>query len=52
MTVPGALPVHVPDEKGVMEEASSLVFNDAPWTTQPDVRFVHAKLSHQVGPEI
>lgn len=31
-----------------MAEASSLVYNDAPWTAQQSMRFVHAKLSHQV----
>ena len=48
MKVPGGKPVYVPDDRGVMAEASSLVYNDAPWTAQPDLQFVHPKLSHQV----
>ena len=49
MDLPGGATIYVPDDKAVMAAASALVFNDAPWTAQPDLRFVHPKLSHQVA---
>ena len=50
MVVPGGAIIFVPDDKAVMGEASLLVYNDAPWTAQPDLRFVHDKLSHKASP--
>ncbi len=47
---PDATQLVVPDLRGVLAPVADLVFNDAPWTTpQQDVRFVHPKLSHEVG---
>ena len=40
--------VWMPDARGVMAKASDLVYNDAPWVPDQRVRFVHARLSHQV----
>ena len=47
---PDASKLVVPDSRGVLAPVADLVFNDAPWTTPQDVRFVHPKISHEVGP--
>ncbi|KAK9798935.1 hypothetical protein WJX73_003884 [Symbiochloris irregularis] len=41
--------IYVPDHRDIMQLATSLLFNDAPWTADPDARFVHPKLSFKVA---
>ncbi|KAK9808692.1 hypothetical protein WJX72_002029 [[Myrmecia] bisecta] len=49
---PDASHLFAPDSRSVLAPVSDLVFNDAPWTSLQDVRFVHPKISHEVAERV
>ncbi len=40
----------LPNARGLMQEGSALVFNDAPWLEAQGMNFIHPKLSYEVSP--
>ena len=40
--------LHILDSHSVLAPASDLVYNDAPWVPDQQIRFVHPKLSNEV----
>ena len=38
----------LPNNRGVLQEASALIINDAPWLETQGINFVHPKLSYEV----
>ena len=44
----GAERLYILDSRGCLAPASDLVYNDAPWVPDQQIRFVHPKLSNEV----
>lgn len=40
--------LYILDSRSVLAPASDLVYNDAPWVPDQQIRFVHPKLSNEV----
>ena len=49
MAVASSEKLWLPNARGVMQEASALVFNDAPWLEAQGINFIHPKLSYEVS---
>ena len=49
MSAPRGEKLWLPNARGVMQEATALVFNDAPWLEAQGMNFIHPKLSYEVG---
>ena len=49
MIAPSGERLWLPNARGVMQEASALVFNDAPWLEAQGINFIHPKLSYEVS---